>query len=170
VYLLPATVTTTLTLSRVDTSNHYGGVPLDKIDITAYRSRKDSSTLHVRKPFEYFRQGPLLVLYPTPDAEHIMVLDYRFTPSDLVDPTDAPMLREEWHEAWLIMARKKVLSALSEWEASAVMGNDLASHMRMRLDNEANEDENRVVMSSVPRTRADLIRKQRSNMNLTDIL
>jgi len=162
-YLLPDLTVTTMTLSRVDSDHAFGGEPLQKIDITAYRTRKEMSAFQgmKRKPKEFFRQNRILVLYPTPDEVYQMVMDFRFEPAPLVVDTDSPVLRTEWHETWLMLARKKVLNALAEWEASLAAGNDLASHMRLRQDHEAGEDENRIVASSVPRNESMLRRKSR---------
>ena len=161
-YLLPNITVTTMTLSRVDPDSMFGGEPLQKIDITAYRTRKDMAAFQgmKRKPKEFFRQNRILVLYPTPDEAYEMVMDFRFEPLPLVVATDSPVLRTEWHESWLLLARKKVLGALAEWEANMAAGNELASHMRLRQDHEANEDENRIVASSVPRNDSMLRRKK----------
>lgn len=162
-YLLPDFTITTLTVARTDADSLYGGVPLTKIDLTAYRTRKEMEAFQgiARKPMEYFRHNRLLVVYPTPDDAYEMVLDVRCEPQPLTEDNHVPILRPEWHETWLLLARKKMLGALAEWEANIAAGNDLASHMRLRRDNEADEDENRVIRSSAPRTEAELLRKRR---------
>jgi hypothetical protein len=162
-YLLPEFTVTTMLVSRRDSELVSGGEPLEKIDITAYRQRRDATLFQgvARKPKEYFRSNRLLVLWPTPDDAYEMILDFRCEPLPLVADTDSPILRSEWHETWLLLARKKILGALAEWEAGVAAGNELASHLRVRKDREADEDENRIVRSSVPRNERELKRKRK---------
>jgi hypothetical protein len=160
-YLLPDSVHTITFLARRDDSSNYGGVPLTKFDLSAYRTRKVSpiSPTDRLSPTEYFRHNRVLVLYPTPVNVEDMILDYRLRPAPLTLDTHCPILQPEWHETWILLARKKILDGLAEWEAGMAAGGSLATHMRMRADAEANEDENRVARVSVPRTLADLRRR-----------
>lgn len=160
-YLLPAITVTSMTLTRIDDDHPDGGVPVDKIDQAAYRRRKDLRALGVaiRKPQAFVRSNRILAIDPIPDGVYSLVMDYRFEPQPLVEDADCPILSSEWHEAWILLARKKILSALNEWEASLAAGNDFTTHARMRQDREVNEGENAVVRSSVPRTEQELRRR-----------
>lgn len=152
-YLLPSTVTTTLGVSRSDTDSVWGGVPLEKTDLLWYRRQKDLRDVSDRRPTHFFRLNRLLVLWPTPNDSYEITLDYRYEPEILTADNQSPILRQEWHEAWLILARKKILSAVGEFEASMAVNNEFVGHMRVRLDREAGEDENKVISSSVPRNK-----------------
>jgi hypothetical protein len=158
-YLLPGFVTTTLLAARVDPANAFGGVPMEKIDQQSYRQRRNDAG----PPVEFFRSDRLLVLWPTPDAEYSITLDYRFEPYPLAQNSHCPVLRPEWLESWIRLAHKKLLAALTEWEASMAAGNDLTSHLRMRQDPETDENENRIIASSVPRTQQQLTRPRGSH-------
>lgn len=164
-YLLPETVTTIINVIRVDDDHPDGGIPLDKIDLPAYRRRKDRRTLgqEIRYPNAFVRMDRILAVDSVPSGAFPMVIDYRFKPLPLTDDDHCPILDSEWHESWLLLARKKILSALSEWEASLAAGNDFTSHARARQDNEANESENAVVRSSAPRTEKELRRRGSSS-------
>lgn len=159
-YLLPELVTTTLNLARVDDDNLYGGVPLEKKDLVWYRRQKKITNTAERKPTAFFRLDRQLILWPTPSAVYDLILDFRYEPQPLSADDDSPILRKEWHEAWLILARKKILSAISEWEASMAVGNEFVGHMRVRQDREGGEEENKIVSSSVPTSNASLRRRQ----------
>jgi hypothetical protein len=157
-YLLPNIVVTTLNLARQDDDHIYGGVPLEKIDLQSYRRRKDLRDFP-RKPTHFFRYNRVLVLWPTPDDVYTLVMDFRFEPNKLTEDWHVPILRPEWHEAWIMLARKKILSSVSEWEAAQLATNDFVGHMRVRQDREGGEEENKTVSSSAPRTEAQLRRR-----------
>lgn len=163
-YLLPEWTVITLAVSRLDSDTQPRLVPMRKIDLTAYRSRRviEAEDAEGNEPMEFFRYNRILVLYPTPFAAHEIYLDMRIEPNPLTDDSHQPILRPEWHEAWLTLARKKILSALTEFEASIAVGNELTTHLRMRQDNEANEEENRVVSSSRPRSVRELLHRRGS--------
>jgi hypothetical protein len=162
-YLLPELVTTTLNVARLDDDNPYGGVPLEKTDLVWYRRQKDFRDLQERKPTHYFRMNRLLVVWPTPDDTYTITLDYRFEPKELLDDNEVPILRREWHEAWLTLARKKLLSAVNEFEAALAVGQEFTGHMRTRLDREGGEEENKIVSSSAPRSPREFRRRSRSD-------
>jgi hypothetical protein len=163
-YMLPEISVTTLSLTPGDEDDNFD--PLRKIDQSAYRRRKVKSGF----PTEYFRSNRLIVLYPTPDSISSMVLDFRFVPEPLVEDTDSPILRSDWHEAWISLSHKKLLNAVAEYEAELATGNSLATHLRMRQDPEANEDENRVVRSSAPRTEREFTRRGVRGSSILDYL
>jgi len=160
-YYLPVSIDTTLEVLRVDPNSLHGGVPLEKKDLVWYRRQKETRYIEDRRPSAFFRMNRLLVLWPTPDDVYEIILDYRFSPRQLEGDSDSPMLKQEWHEAWLTLARKKILSAVGEHEASIAVGNEFAGHVRTRLDREGGEEENKIVSSSRPRTQRELRRRGR---------
>lgn len=146
-YALPFQVGTTIGASVVDSSNTYGGVPLEKTDLRMYRMLEDESD----RPRKYFRTNNVLVLYPTPDAVYTVVVDFLSRPLPLVNDTDSPALDREWHEAILLNARKKGFSALLEFDKAMPAENDYISNVRRREDRDVEEDTGRIIRSSVPR-------------------
>lgn len=155
-YTTPYQVVTTLGASVVDSTSIYGGQPLGKTDLRSYRMLENKAD----RPGKYFRLGNLLVLYPTPDGVYTVVVDFRSRPLPLVQETDSPALAREWHETILLAARKKGFSGILEFDKALPAENDFVNSVRRRQDREADEDEGRVIRSSVPRHGRKLIRKQ----------
>lgn len=156
-YALPYQVRSTLGAAIVDQTSAYGGVPLEKIDLTAYRRLEVASG----PPRQFFRSDRVLVLYPTPDQIYPAIVDFRLRPAPLVADTDSPVLGHEWHETILLNARKKGFSALQEFDKAMPANNDFIDHVRRREDPSADEDTDRVVGSSVPRSARMLNRTRR---------
>ncbi len=160
-YKLPPEVFATRNLAVVDnvTYGDLGGRVLTKTDLTNYRMRPMLS----EEPKEYFRERNLLVLWPTPSNVRTVSMDYWIRPDDLVNDTDSPILPVEWHETILMNARKKGYSALQDFEKSIVANNDLVDDVRGKEGRDEREDSNRVVLSSVPRRKGQLIRRSTNN-------
>ncbi len=155
-YLVPDVVATTLGVTVLQSESIYGGIPLTKGDLSSYRRREEAVGL----PREFFRYGKILVLWPTPSRVVDLSVDYRLRPAPLVEPTDSPILPREWHEAILLNARKKAFSSLMEFDKAMPAENDYVNQVRRRQDTEANETENRVPRSAVPRNGRMLIRSR----------
>lgn len=128
------------------------GYPLDKHDLNAYRSAGPSDG----DPTFFFRQGDILVLYPTPDKARTLNLDVKVRPQWLVNGTDSPIIPVEWHEAILLGARKRGFSTLLEFDKALPVENEFVGLVRRRTDREAQDDSGRVIGSSVPRRVEDL--------------
>lgn len=161
-YLLPNAVAAIYGAAVADSVNYpeFGGRALDKIDLAGYRSLK----VITDEPERFFRLGDLLVLWPTPVAARDLALDFWIRPQPLVVDTDSPILGYEWHESILLNARKKAFSALQEFDKALAAQNDMVASVRTKQDNKAREDENRIVLSSVPRNKMMMQR----NLKLTD--
>lgn len=152
-YLLPDVVRAIRHASIIDTANYAaGGRELKLSNIGAYRKAADATG----EPREFVRENKLLLLYPTPVAARSITLDVWIRPQKLTDDSDSPILAEEWHEVILKNARAKGHSALREFETAGVTENEHISLVRRKDEPEALEDANRVVGSSVPRTRRQL--------------
>lgn len=167
-YKLPYEVMATRMAAVVDTVTYgsLGGIPLRKTDLNAWRMRSDQSD----EPREYFRERNLLVLWPTPKAVRSIGLDFWIRPVKMVNDTDSPILPLEWHEAILLNARKKAFSALQEFEKAMVAENDFINLVRRKEDRDEREDDGRIVTSSVPRRKIDLLRNSRvSDFNNPDL-
>jgi hypothetical protein len=134
-----------------------GGRPLDKTDLIGYRSRPERSGL----PDSYFRYNDIIVLHPTPDAEYEVFVDFRVRPLPLSADDHAPILGIEWIEAIVMNARRKAFGALLEFDKAALANNDYVDVVRGLRDTAIDEDEGRIVRSSVPKTRRQLRRKMR---------
>lgn len=122
------------------------GYPLDKIDLPKYRAlvAKDGD------PHFYFRMGQMLVVYPTPDAARTLAVDARYRPAKLTQAQHSPVLGLEWHEALKKGARAKLFSAMLEFDKAAAAENEYIALVRRRKDLESEEENGRVLRSSVP--------------------
>jgi hypothetical protein len=145
-YRLPAVVSSTQGAALTDSQMMNGGQPLQKVDKAAYREWPVQSG----RPEYYFREGELMVLYPTPDKAYSMVLDIRIRPVILTQDTHSPMLGQEWHRPIRLTARQMAFDDLLEFDKALPAENSAISSIRKRNDREATEDERRVIGSSVP--------------------
>lgn len=155
-YRLPPQAATTLGAALVDDGNPNGGWPIDKTDLRTYRMLP----VEDGEPYSYFRMGDILVLYPTPEKVQTVVVDFRMIPMDLVAATDSPILSREWHESIVLNARKKGFSALLEFDKVMPAQNEYIQSVRVRKDDDATEQEGRIIRSSRPRSGRDLGRKR----------
>jgi hypothetical protein len=145
-YRLPAVVSSTQGAALTDSTLNNGGQPLSKVDKSAYRDWSNQSG----RPEHYFREGELVILYPTPDKAYSVVLDIRIRPVILTLDTHSPILGQEWHRPIRLTARQMAFDDLQEFDKAAPAENSAISSIRRRNDREATEDERRVVGSSVP--------------------
>lgn len=156
IYSLPNAVRAVRNLALQDNTNLVtGGHDLRKSTLQEFRK----SITRNGTPREYFRENRLLVLYPTPDAASTLLLDFWLRPQNLVGDNDSPILPREWHEVIIKNARSKAHSALREFESAGVVENEFVSLVRRKEDPEAQEEDDRIVGSSVPRTRHALTRR-----------
>lgn len=155
-YSLPGSVASTRAVSVVDSASYptFGGRPLEKMDLNEYRTAKEK----VDKPRGYFRNGIILVIYPTPSDAYAVAVDFRIRPLKLTAVTDSPILPEEWHEAIIISALEKGYRRLMEFDKALTMQNELTNLIRRKRDERAEEETGRVVMSSVPGRHRETLR------------
>jgi hypothetical protein len=145
-YLLPYVVASTQGAALVDDQLVARGIPLAKVDKSVYRDWPDKTG----RPEYYFREGDMLVIYPTPDKAYLLSLDVRIRPLRLVEDTDSPILGLEWHRPIRLNARQMAFDDLQEFDKALPAENSFVNSVRRRSNREANEDERRVVGSSVP--------------------
>lgn len=159
VYKLPYEVMATRRAAIIDSVTYgpLGGITLNKTDLNAWRMRSDEND----EPTEYFRERNLLVLWPNPTSVRTIALDFWIRPIPMTLDTHSPILPYEWHEVILLNARKKAFSALQEFDKAAVADNDMIQLTRRKIDRDEREDSGRIVMSSVPRRRSNLLRNRR---------
>lgn len=157
-YLLPTQMFATYGAAIVDPVNYsyYGGQPLDKIDLDAYRGLPDRSD----QPENYFLHSGMIVLWPTPNAIKTIAVDFQARPLPLAANTDSPVLGVEWHEIIQKMAREKAFEAVLEFQLAALMEASWTKQFARKKDPLAAEDTGRLVGSSVPRTLNDLKRRR----------
>jgi hypothetical protein len=132
-----------------------GGRPLEKTDLATYRRNRDLTD----EPREYFRERNIIVLWPTPVAGRTIGLDFWLRPDKLVNEDDSPILGWEWHEAILLNARKKAFSALLEFDKAMAAENDFINLVRRKSDRAEQEDSDKTVGSSVPRSSRQVLRR-----------
>lgn len=145
-YLLAPVVSTIQGAALVDSLLPSGGIPLTKIDKGYYRTLEDDED----RPQFFFREGNMMVVYPTPDKAYTIPIDFRITPLPLVEDTDSPILRLEWHRAIRLTARQMAFDDLQQFDKLPQAENSAVQTVRRRNNREASEDEGRVVRSSVP--------------------
>jgi hypothetical protein len=156
-YAVPTVLATTIGASIVRGANWDGGRSLNKIDISGYRSRPEHSGV----PDSYLKSHGVIALHPTPETAYSVFVDYRIRPLPMIADDHAPILAVEWVEAIVLNARRRAFAALLEFDKAAVANNEYVDLIRGLRDEAADEDEYRLVGSSVPRTRRQVRRKMR---------
>jgi hypothetical protein len=143
-YLLPTQLSWIRRLALEDPTDfvNTGGKELDLIDEPTYRQLPDTSVFTGESPIipeSYFRWGRMLVLWPTPSQNFTLNLDFRVRPVKLVNPTDSPILPEEFHEVILYAALERAWRALRVPQAALAAMNDKLSVLRPLLNTDAEE-------------------------------
>jgi hypothetical protein len=157
-YLLPSQVRVVKHIAVAEASSIYGGLPLEKIDLTTYRSLEALSGT----PRQYFRHNNVLVFYPTPESATTVFVEFVYRPLRMTLDNHSPILPEEWHESIVLAARKKLFSALMEFDKATHANNDFVDSVRRREDDVAGEDSGKVIRSSIPRSSGMLQRSRAS--------
>jgi hypothetical protein len=154
-YLLPYNVFSLLTVAVIDAVNYIdGGRPLSKIDLGKYRMLPVESN----EPMAFFRFNDMLVVYPTPSVSRVINIDFKIRPTPFTADANQSILDVEWDEAILKNAKMKALESLEEWENATFESDSIAKLIARKKDPLAAEDEHRIILSSVPRRRSELIR------------
>lgn len=164
-YLVPDQVMYAFSASLVDEYRYPfdGGLPLTKIDLSTYRklpATVTGSTINSEQAMSFFRHGDLWVFWPDPSDIHVISIDFRIRPDPLVNDTDSPILKREWHEGLLLLAKAKAHEGLIEPDLAAASENTYVRWVRRRQDMDALEDTNKLVSASVVRSRRQLIRQK----------
>jgi hypothetical protein len=156
-YLLPDVVRAIREAGVIDATTYgpLGGRKLSLSDLPQYRR---NATL-TDEPREYFREGKMLVLWPTPKTARNISLDIWLRPQPLVNDTDSPFIPQEWHLPILLNARSMAHSDLREYDRAAAAENTYVNTVRRKEDPESLEEADRIVGSSVPRNRHSLFRR-----------
>ena len=149
-YMLPEGIENIQGASVVlpSTSSYSDGHPLESIGLDRYRRLLIRSD----EPKYFVRRGNLFVVWPTPSADRTVGVDVSIVPQRLVSASDSPIISEEWHEAIKLGARRRAFSAMLEAEKAAAEQNDYIDFIRRRRDPAAEQQEGRIIRSSVPRT------------------
>jgi hypothetical protein len=95
------------------------------------------------------------VVYPTPDEDRTLALDFRVRPTWMTLNEHSPALNVEWHEGVKLGARRRAHSAVREFDLAAASDAEYVTFVRRRTNLEAQEDDGRIPMSSVPRSRRE---------------
>lgn len=159
-YLVPTQVAVAKKFSVIDTTNYArGGIELEKIDLGLYRELPDSTLITTfsepTKWFPYDIAGQrLIVVWPTPSNDRVAALDCKIRPTILEDPTDSPIIAEEYHEALLRGAMHRAEWIARNKAAAREEYNEMLTILRPIIDTEGDENmnkRNRVYMPSVLR-------------------
>lgn len=152
-YKLPPGVFFIRNISYLDSTDYpvAGGTQLEKSDLVSYRRKPITTSLDLTFPTEFFRYGEMLVLYPTPQAVFPMVVDLRIRPQNLVGDTNSPFIPVEYHDDIFMLARQIGFSRLMEFDKSMAVQNERVDAIREKLDPRGEEDQGRIIRSSIPR-------------------
>jgi hypothetical protein len=156
-YRLPPNLTIT---EEVAVLGALRGFPLEKIDLRTYRALEEQ----LGAPKLFFRQGDMLVLWPSPDRlGYLLVVDGLMAPLPMTLASHSPIVGPEWHEGIKLLAKQKAYSALMEYDKALEAGNDYVQFVRRRTDRKSREERGRIVGSSVP-GRIEELRNRRIRM------
>jgi hypothetical protein len=152
-YMLPDGVFFIRNVSYTDETDYpvSGGTLLEKTDLMSYRRKPVTTSMDLTFPTEFFRYSNMLVLYPTPQSAFDMVVDFRIKPQDLVADTDSPFIPNEYHDDIFMLARQIGFSRLMEFDKSISVQNERTDAIREKLDPRGQEDQGKVIRSSIPR-------------------
>jgi hypothetical protein len=155
-YLLPASITTVVSVALASTGHPFGGVMLTPVLLETYQQSIARSGL----PLEFAQYdghgAKMLILYPAPDKIYELNINSRIEPRPLTQPEHCPYLDRQFHEAIELLARVKAHSALGEDSDTALANNAFVAFMQRRTSKDEIRDMERKPGSSVPKTKWDL--------------
>jgi hypothetical protein len=162
-YLLPRQVRAIRNVSLRDSTHYYkGGINLTLSNEEEYKRQPDNTaTRPYFAPKKYFRYNRMLVVWPDFVSVLTMDVDFWIRPDPLVNPTDSPILPEEFHEPLLLYTRQKGWRSLQEFKKAATAGNDFISVLRPLRNTDGEEQENAPAGLTVARKASDLTRTRR---------
>lgn len=139
-YIAPPQIFSTSEFALVDPSHARGGWPLGKTDRSAYRKAEARTDV----PEYFFRQGRLFVLWPTPNEEWPISVDFWIRPDFMTADNHSPLLGIEWHEILVLVAKEKAFDALMEPTLALNARNLWLSIVRRRRDPAADENDGKM--------------------------
>lgn len=159
-YKLPIQVANIHHAAVQDTTTYpyQGGRELEKIDRDTYRKLDDYDS---DEPRAFFRQGRLLVLYPTPSNARTLVVDFHLRPDALVNNDDSPLLPQEFHVAIVLRAKWHALRSLMMYVDAAQANNDFLAAIRPLVNTDAEERAGQRAHVSPARATRDMYRRRR---------
>lgn len=146
-YRVPESLIWIKKASLIDDTNYFdwGGRELDQIDLDTYRMLAESDEIQIDganlPPTMYFRQGRVLVVYPTPADAYSLTVDFRVRPDKLVDTTDSPILPEEFHEVIELAAIWRARRGVRQYAEAKEAQNDMLAVLRPLINSDAEERE-----------------------------
>lgn len=154
-YKVGTQILSTERASIIDSVNYSeGGIPLKKSSADHYRRLPVQND----EPTEYFFEGNLIVLWPTPVGVRTVVVDAYILPQRLSDPDHSPIISDAWTEALRKSARSKGFDGTLEFQAGAQAENKFISHVRRKIDTDA-EERTGVVARFIPARHARQLRR-----------
>lgn len=124
----------------VNSSHPNGGWPLEKTDRSSYRRAEARTDV----PEYFFRQGNLFVLWPTPNTEWPISVDFWIRPDFMTADNHSPLLGIEWHEVIVLCAKEKAFDAFLEPTLAMNARNQWLSIVRRRRDSAADEQDGKL--------------------------
>lgn len=136
-YYLPTDIVRTKRASMIDTVNFStdGGTPLRKIDLDYYRGLPDLEDV----VSFYLYTNRFIVLYPTPKEVKTIVIEAYIRPQRLTLADHSPIFSPDWHEALMLAARAKAFRSLLEFDSGDKAENDFITHVRRKINPQAEE-------------------------------
>ncbi len=161
-YLVPKGIREVIRLSTQGILTDYNPIPLQKIDVTAYRALPDETDWTDVTPHSFvFTANNILVLWPTPDTALSMAMEVKLRPARLSLETHYPALPEEWQEALLLLAQSKTHDGILEFEMASQKYNQYLGYVRSRRNERAEKSEGTHGRVFMPKSAADLRRGNR---------
>ena len=141
-YLLPDAVSWVKDAALADTTDYpiSGGSPLTPMDLDTYRKLPENTQGLPEFPTAYFREGRMLVIYPTPTAVQTVVLNVKVRPKPMTGTTDSPYLPEEFHDSILLRAKHVGFRALKAYTEAGIARNDFVSDIETLEDADSKEE------------------------------
>lgn len=141
------------------------GIELEMIDEQTYRTLPESGAVQLSgssiPPRAYFRYGRIYVIWPTPATDYTGSLDFRVRPLKLVDPTDSPILPEDFHVAIEQGAIWRARRGLRQWKEAALAQNDMLTELRPWMNTDAEETDAMHMVAQPVRSTSELYRYRR---------
>lgn len=153
-YLIPEQVDFIKDDAAVQDASEYprGGKVLVFSGLDQYRKLADQTGRINR----LYRQGNMIVVYPTPTQAETLVLNVKFLPDKLTLDTHVPLFAEKYHYALVLKAKAMALASVRDMIASNDALNQYVVFLRATSDTRAEERANQRSGFYIPRREEDL--------------
>lgn len=149
-YLLPVGISVVRHLAL--TAGSVLNVALTKMDPRQYPVLREE----LGYPSSFFRQGKMLVLWPTPAASYEMTFTGLVEIQPMTSDLQLPAIDTEWYTPLIDMCISLAYSRLGETDLSAQYRNTCLASIRSKIDKRGKEQDGVISGVTAPRTHQDL--------------